>query len=50
MRILLLEDHERLAQTIVEGLSGFGFGVEAFGTAERGIGASRSLDYDAIIP
>jgi DNA-binding response OmpR family regulator len=49
MRILLLEDHERLAHTIVQGLSEVGFGVDAFGTAEDGIGATRSLDYDAII-
>jgi DNA-binding response OmpR family regulator len=49
MRILLLEDHDRLAQSIVQGLGGFGFGVDAFGTAERGVGASRSLDYDAVI-
>jgi DNA-binding response OmpR family regulator len=27
MRILLVEDHQRLAQSIVEGLAGFGFGV-----------------------
>jgi DNA-binding response OmpR family regulator len=49
MRILLLEDHHRLAQAIAEGLGGFGFGVDAFGTAEQGLSASRSLDYDAII-
>jgi hypothetical protein len=49
MRILLLEDHERLAQSIVDGLSQFGFGVDAFATAEGGIGATASLEYDAII-
>jgi DNA-binding response OmpR family regulator len=49
MRILLLEDHERLAHTIVQGLSEAGFGVDAFGSAEDGIGATRSIDYDAII-
>jgi DNA-binding response OmpR family regulator len=49
MRILLLEDHERLARSIVEGLGQFGFGVDAFATAEGGIGATASLEYDAII-
>jgi DNA-binding response OmpR family regulator len=49
MRILLLEDHDRLAQTIVEGLDEFGFGVDAFATAEGGVGAVRRLEYDAII-
>ena len=49
MRILLLEDHDRLAQTIVEGLGAFGFGIDAFATAEDGILATKSLEYDAII-
>jgi len=49
MRILLIEDHERLAQTIVQGLAEFDLGVDAFTTAEDGIGATRSLEYDAII-
>jgi DNA-binding response OmpR family regulator len=45
MRILLIEDHQRLAGSIVEGLAGFGFGID---TAE-GLAALRSLSYDAII-
>lgn len=49
MRILLVEDHKRLADTIVEGLSGFGFGVDAFGAAEDGLTAKKSVDYDAIV-
>ena len=49
MRILLLEDHDGLARSIVEGLNEFGFGVDAFATAEDGIGATKSLEYDAII-
>jgi len=49
MRILLLEDHHRLAQAIAEGLGRFGFEVDAFGTAEQGLSATRSFDYDAII-
>jgi DNA-binding response OmpR family regulator len=49
MRILLLEDHRRLSQSIVEGLCKFGFGVDSFFTAEDGVGAIKSLAYDAII-
>lgn len=49
MRILLVEDHLRLAQTIVEGLSGFGFGVDLFTTVEEGLAATKSMSYDAII-
>lgn len=49
MRILLVEDHQRLASSIAEALAGFGFGVDFFPTAEEGLAASRSLSYDAII-
>jgi DNA-binding response OmpR family regulator len=49
MRILLIEDHQRLAQTVVEGLAGFGFRVDIFGTAEEGLAAARSVTYDALI-
>ncbi len=49
MRILLIEDHQRLAHSIVEGLSGFGFGVDSFATAEEGLAATKSISYDAIV-
>src|ERR1700730_11409719 len=49
MRILLIEDHQRLAQSIVEGLAGFGFGVALFMTAEEGLAATKSMSYEAII-
>jgi DNA-binding response OmpR family regulator len=49
MRILLVEDHDRLAQSIVKGLDEFGFRVDAFGNAEDGIGATRSAEYHALI-
>src|ERR1700730_11892499 len=49
MRILLIEDHQRLAQSIVEGLAGFGFGVDLFMTAEEGLAATKSISYEAII-
>jgi DNA-binding response OmpR family regulator len=32
MRILLIEDHHRLARSVVDGLSKLGFGVDAFAT------------------
>ena len=49
MRILLIEDHQRLAQSIVEGLAGFGFRVDSFVTAGEGLAATQSMTYDALI-
>ena len=49
MRILLFEDHTRLADSIVKGLAGLGFGVDAFATAGDGLNAFKSIAYDAII-
>jgi len=49
MRILLIEDHRRLADAIVAGLAKEGFGLDAFGTAEEGEAAARTAAYDAII-
>ena len=49
MRILLLEDHCRLAESISSGLARFGFGVDAFPTAADGISAVKSMTYDAIV-
>ena len=49
MRVLLIEDHMRLAESISKGLAGLGFGVDAFQTAGDGLNAFRSIVYDAII-
>jgi len=49
MRILLFEDHSRLANSIVKGLAGRGFGVDAFATARDGLDAFKSIAYDAIV-
>jgi DNA-binding response OmpR family regulator len=49
MRILLVEDHSRLAQSIIEGLAGFGLHVDLFATAGDGLAAAKSMSYDAII-
>jgi DNA-binding response OmpR family regulator len=49
MRILLIEDHQRLAKSIAEGLAGFGFGVDAFPTGQEGLAATRVISYDAVV-
>jgi DNA-binding response OmpR family regulator len=49
MRILLIEDHPRLAEAVAEGLDREGFGVDAFATAEDGEAAAQTLSYDAIV-
>lgn len=49
MRILLIEDHGRLAESIVKGLAGPGFGVDSFTTAEDGLNAFKSIAYNAAI-
>jgi DNA-binding response OmpR family regulator len=49
MRILLIEDHNRLANSITKGLAGHGFGVDAFPTAGDGLEAVKAIAYDAII-
>ena len=49
MRILLFEDHCRLAASIAKGLARFGFGVDAFPTASDGLSAIASVAYEAAI-
>jgi DNA-binding response OmpR family regulator len=49
MRILLIEDHSRLAQSIIEGLAGFGLHVDQFATAGDGLAAAKSMSFDAMI-
>ncbi len=49
MRILLIEDHCRLAESITKGLPPHGFGVDAFPTAVDGKSAAQSMAYDAIV-
>jgi two-component system, OmpR family, response regulator len=49
MRNLLIEDHERLAQSIVDGLAAFGLRVDLIGTADEGLAAANSISYDAIV-
>jgi len=49
MRILLIEDSRRLAQSLVAGLSGEGFDLDTFPTAQEGMCAFSSLHYDAVV-
>jgi len=49
MRILLIEDNSRLAQSLAKGLSGEGFDLDTFPTAQEGIAAFSSLQYDAVV-
>lgn len=49
MRILLIEDSYRLAQSLTKGLSREGFDLDAFPTAQEGIDAFSALNYDAIV-
>ena len=49
MRILLFEDHPRLATAVAKGLGQFGFAVDAFGTAADGLSAFSTIPYDAVI-
>lgn len=49
MRILLVEDNERLAELVCEGLRGGGFAADTFGTVEDADAALASVSYDAAI-
>jgi DNA-binding response OmpR family regulator len=49
MRLLLVEDHLRLAQSIIEGLGGFGLHIDLFATAADGLAAAKNMSYDAMI-
>src|ERR1700731_4788569 len=49
MRVLVIEDHHRLARLIIEGLASFGIGADTFGTTEDGLAATKSIAYDALI-
>lgn len=49
MRILLIEDNERLGQLIAAGVQQAGFTIDRFMTGSDGIAALRTTRYDAII-
>jgi DNA-binding response OmpR family regulator len=49
MRVLVIEDHQRLARLIIDGLATFGIGADSFLTAEEGLSATKSIAYDALV-
>ena len=49
MRILLIEDHDRLASFVRKGLGKEGFTVDLFGTLAEGMAAVEAVSYDAVI-
>ncbi|HER25572.1 MAG TPA: response regulator [Rhodospirillales bacterium] len=49
MRLLLVEDNQRLAQTTKEGLEKESFAVDCFGTAKEADLALQTVSYDAVV-
>jgi DNA-binding response OmpR family regulator len=48
-RILLVEDHERMAALVSQALAAAGISVDAFGSIDAAWSASRQVDYGALI-
>jgi len=48
-RILLIEDHERLAQLICRGLTASGVAVDVFGRIDEAWAAVRQIPYQALV-
>lgn len=48
-RILLIEDHERLARLISKGLAAAGIGVDVFGRADAAWAALQQMPYQALV-
>lgn len=49
MRILLIEDNDRLRELTSQALRGAGWLVDAFGLGEDGLEAQRQIPYDAMV-
>lgn len=49
MRLLIIEDNQRLCQAITEGLRAQGFAVDAAGSAYDGLGVWQAASYDAVV-
>lgn len=49
MKILLVEDSQRLRKSLSEGLSRSGFSVDAVGDGEAGLRYALGVDYDLIV-
>ena len=49
MRLLLIEDSERLQRSLSAGLRAEGYAVDVSGDGETGLWQARSVDYDVIV-
>jgi DNA-binding response OmpR family regulator len=49
MRVLLVEDSERLRRSVTDGLRKSGFAVDTSADGEEGLHLARTEDYDAIV-
>jgi len=49
MRILVVEDDEKIASFLVKGLKQSGYAVDHCGDGERGLGLAQSVSYDAAV-
>jgi DNA-binding response OmpR family regulator len=49
MRLLIIEDNQRLCQAIVESLRAQGFAVDTAGSASDGLEVWHAADYDAVV-
>lgn len=49
MRLLIIEDNQRLCQAITEGLRAQGFAVDTAGSAYDGLGVWQAASYDAVV-
>lgn len=49
MRLLIIEDNQRLCQALAEGLRTQGFAVDTAGSASDGLAVWQAADYDAAV-
>lgn len=49
MRLLIIEDNQRLSQAVAESLRGQGFAVDTAASAAEGLRVWRAADYDAAV-
>jgi two-component system OmpR family response regulator len=49
MRVLVVEDDEKIASFVIKGLKQSGFSVDHAGDGEAALGCCRDVSYDAII-
>ena len=49
MRLLIIEDNQRLCQAVAEGLRAQGFAVDTAASASEGLRVWRAADYDAAV-